>query len=134
MSIEVKVSGNILSTPESRFVDVKGERKRITELRIMSNGYKRDGEGNFISDDEKSIPFTVTVWKERLAEAVLEHLKTGARISVEGSLSVDQWTDKEDGKDRFSLKIDASAVTLNLSRVEKITWIPKQSRTSQDKQ
>jgi len=59
----VEVIGNLLQSPEQRFVKVKGEDKKITELRVFSDVYKRDGD-NLVQDESKSIAYNVTIWNE----------------------------------------------------------------------
>lgn len=52
----------------------------------------------------------VTVWGSR-AEKLAERLSVGARVSVEGSIRTNKWTDKE-GRDREQYFVNASHVYL----------------------
>lgn len=128
MSVEVKVTGNLLGSPESRMVNTKEGRRKITEFRVMSNGYRRNEAGELEQDDTKSQAFDVTVWNERLAENVLRLLQTGARVQVTGNQNTQRWNDKDTGEPRFSLQIDAQTVTLSLTRVENITYAAKRQK------
>lgn len=127
MGIYAEVIGNLTSDPSSKTITVKGESRTITEIRIFADVYRRDGD-NLVQDDDKSTGVNVTIWNERQAGAVVEHLRKGARVRAEGDLFLEQWRDRESGAPRAGLRMDAESVTLVLTRVEKIEFRAKASR------
>ena len=51
----------------------------------------------------------MTVW-DRHAENCCQYLKKGSAIHVEGSLKMDEWTDKTTGDKRTKIKVHADRV------------------------
>ena len=100
MGMFTKVTGNLLQNPEQRMVRVKGEDRKITDLRVFADYYRRDGNGELVQDDDKCIAVEVTIWNEKLGDAVMEHFRKGARVVVDGEMHVNNYVDKED-TDRF---------------------------------
>lgn len=132
MSTYVEVIGNLLQNPEQRTVKVRGEDRRITEIRVWSDVYKKDhhDDGKLIQDENKSIAYNATIWNERLAEEVMKHLRKGARVRVEGELTVQQWEDGETKEKRFALHVDADACDLRLNRIDEIKFRQKRTETA----
>lgn len=123
MGMSTEVKGNLLQNPEQRVVKVKGEDRRITELRVFAD-YYRNGENNeLVQDDDKSIAVEVTIWNEKLGAGVMDHFRTGARVVVSGDMHVQQYV--KDERDRFSLKLDAETVALIPYRIDEIRFKPK---------
>ena len=126
MASYVEITGNLLQNPEQRTVKVKGQDRRITEIRVFSDVYKRDAQDDsLIQDDVKSFPYNVTIWNERLAEEVMKLLRKGARVQVQGQLTVQQWEDEPSGEQRFALHVDADDCTLRLNRIDEIKFKAK---------
>lgn len=124
MGMFTKVTGNLLQNPEQRMVRVKGEDRKITDLRVFADYYRRDGNGELVQDDDKCIAVEVTIWNEKLGDAVMEHFRKGARVVVDGEMHVNNYVDKED-TDRFSLRVDAETAALVPYRIEKIVFRAK---------
>lgn len=131
MAIEAIVTGNLLSNPVRKPVNTSKGEVMITEFRMMSDVWVmgRDGEEPK-QNDAKTKPVQVTVWNERLAEAVADKLRSGMRVEVKGDmyLSEHKATDAEraEGKrDYADLRCDAGSVTLMLNRVESINMRAK---------
>jgi single-strand DNA-binding protein len=59
---------------------------------------------------EESCWIAVTAW-ERLAEYIGENLSKGVPVIVEGKMKQETWADKETGKQRSRLKIQAISVS-----------------------
>ena len=129
MSTYVEIIGTLLQNPEQRTVKVRGQDRRITEIRVWSDVYKKDpqDDSKLIQDDARSFPYNVTIWNERLAEEVMKHLRKGARVRIEGELTVQQWEDGETKDKRFALHVDADACDLRLNRIDEIKF--RQKRT-----
>ena len=132
MSTYVEIVGNLLQNPEQRTVPVKGQDRRITEIRVWSDVYKKDPQDDtkLIQDESKSFPYNVTIWNERLAEEVMKHLRKGARVTVQGEQTVQQWEDNETKEKRFALHIDADSVDLRLNRIDEIKFRQKRTETA----
>ena len=123
MSIVATVRGNLTGDPESKTVKVDGESRRIVELRVFSDEYRRRGD-ELIQDENKCIGIDVTIWAERLGDQVLAHLKKGARVEVRGSMVPNRYKDRETHEPRMGLQLDAESVALLLNRVESIRFAP----------
>lgn len=133
MGMESRVIGNLLSNPEQRHVDTKDGRVKITEIRVMADAYKRDGEGNLVQDDKRTEPVQVTIWNEKLGEEVAKHFRKGCRVVVFGEQDVQTW--EQDGKDRYQVRVSAEVVALIPYRIESIVFREKRSdqSTQQDR-
>jgi single-strand DNA-binding protein len=123
MGMSTEVKGNLLQNPEQRVVKVKGEDRRITELRVFADYYRNGDNNELVQDDDKSIAVEVTIWNEKLGAAVMDHFRTGARVVVSGDMHVQQYV--KDERDRFSLKLDAETVALIPYRIDEIRFKPK---------
>ena len=127
MAIEAKITGNLLSNPVTKPVKTSRGEVKITEFRMMSDVWKQGKEGEEPTQDEaKTKPVQVTVWNERLAEAVAKTLRAGMRAEVHGDvyLSENRASDEERAagkRDYADLRCDAASVSLMLNRVEGIT-------------
>ena len=132
MSTYVEIVGNLLQNPEQRTVTVRGQDRRITEIRVWSDVYKKDpqDETKLIQDESKSFAYNVTIWNERLAEEVMKHLRKGARVTVQGEQTVQQWEDNETKEKRFALHVDADSVDLRLNRIEEIKFRQRRTETA----
>jgi single-strand DNA-binding protein len=132
MSTYVEIIGNLLQNPEQRTVKVKGVDRRITEIRVYSDVYRRDpdDESKLIQDDAKGFAYNCTIWNERLAEEVMKHLRKGVRVKVQGDLTIQQWDDKETNAPKFALHVDAEECDLRLNRIEEIRFKQKRNEAT----
>ncbi|MBU3595100.1 single-stranded DNA-binding protein [Polynucleobacter sp. 86C-FISCH] len=126
MTINAEVKGNLLADPEQKVIQVKGENKTITQIRIWSDVYKKDAADGFSQDEEKSMPVNITIWNERLGGEVMHLLGKGMRVNAQGELTIQTWVDKESGEHKHQAHIDANYVNLALNRIEQIQMKPKQ--------
>ena len=85
-----------------------GHLGKDVELRYTSQGVAVADFTIASTYKEETTWFKVSVWREQ-AENCAKFLSKGKQVYVEGPLSVEEWKDR-DGKDRFSLKIDANTV------------------------
>lgn len=122
MSANFNGTGNLGNTPTLRHVRVEDEDRPVCEFRVFFDRSKPDGEGGY--EDIGGFWLTVNVWGKR-AESAAKHLAKGARVKVEGRLRQDSWKDKETGESRVEIRLDADDVTLALSRIEQVRFVPK---------
>lgn len=125
MTISAEVKGNLLADPEQKVVQVKGESKTITQIRVWSDVYKKEGD-SVVQDEEKSEPINVTIWQEHLGEDVMRLLSKGLRVVVKGEMVIQKWKDKDSQSSRYQAHIDAESVSLAFNRVEQIQMRVKQ--------
>jgi len=130
MGMSTEVVGNLLQNPEQRVVRVKGEDRKITEVRVFADYYKNDAKGELIQDDDKCVAVEVTIWNEKLGNAVMDHFRKGARVIVTGDQYIQQYVDKDD-KARFSVRVDAEMVALVPYRIEEIRFKAKRQEPAE---
>lgn len=137
MSIEAKITGNLLEYPSQRIVTTASGDRRITTLRMMSDVWKPGVDGQEpIQDAAKTRPVAVTIWNERLGDVVMHTLRAGMRIEVHGDVHLHEWHPSEEqraeGKnDLYELRCDANDVALKLNRIESIQMRARQSAGAQ---
>ncbi len=122
MSANFNGTGNLGNTPTLRHVRIEDEERPVCEFRVFFDRSKPDGEGGY--QDIGGFWLTVNVWGKR-AQAVARHLAIGARVKVVGRLRQDSWEEKETGEPRVEIRLDADDVTLALSRIEQVRFVPK---------
>jgi single-strand DNA-binding protein len=98
--------GNLTEDPELRFTPGG---LPVANFRMASNRQITNKDG---SKTEKTIYFTVTVWREQ-AEYVASSLRKGNRVIVVGYLETEEWVDR-DGNKRTTLRITANEVAASL--------------------
>lgn len=132
MAIKPIVDGNMLGNPTQRMVTVKGEQVRITEFRMMSDVWKREGD-DLVQDEEKTRAVAVTIWNDRLGSQVMKLLSKGMRVEVKGEMYLHTWDispeERAAGKDGIELRLTADEVTLKLNRVEGVTMKTRQAES-----
>ena len=131
MATQSTVRGNILVDPELKSVTVRGEQRSICELRIMSDFWIDNAQGEREQDAGRTHPVQVTVWAEALAKQCADVLRKGMRVEVKGASypHVYRYSDAERaaGKnDIFEIRMAAEDVTLCLNRVSSITMRQRQ--------
>lgn len=122
MSNEFRGTGNLGDNPSLKTVQVKGEDRKVTEIRVFFDEYKPDGQGGF--EQSGGFWMNVSLWDKR-GEDAAQHLRKGARIHVAGRLTEQEWTDKESGEVRKAMQLNADEVYLSLSRLEEVKFRPK---------
>lgn len=118
MSNRLTVTGNLGKEPEQRTVKTSKGDRTVTEFSVYADDYKRNDAGDFEANGGFWV--RVSVWGE-LGQRAFTTLKKGARVTCEGHLAVREYETK-DGEDRTDLQLTADDVTLNLSRLESVTW------------
>ena len=109
--------GNLAAAPALKRVQVDGEERLVTELRIYFDRQVPDGDGGFT--DRGGFWLTANLWGKR-AEPVAKLLPKGARVQVVGTLVQDEWNDRESGEARRALELGVEQVSLDLGRVDSL--------------
>jgi single-strand DNA-binding protein len=98
MSIPASILGRMAADPVLQF---SANGKPIARFTIVTSGRKLNKSNDTWEDVD------VSWWKctafDQLAENICEHLGKGAAVIAQGTVSQDDWTDK-DGNNRTSLK------------------------------
>jgi single-strand DNA-binding protein len=118
--------GNLGDTPVLKTVTVNGEERRVAEMRVFFDDYKKLSDGVY-EQREDSLGFvSVSIWDER-AETAARLLRKGARVKVEGSVKRKTWVDKTTGESRTEIRVDAEEIFPVMSRIESIRFKAKQA-------
>jgi single-strand DNA-binding protein len=96
----VIMDGFVANHPESRFISRHG--KTVTNFVIAVNHFTLKEE------DKKTSFIHVETW-DKVAEACINHLKKGNRVTVEGDLREDRWKDDK-GNNFNKIKVVARRV------------------------
>lgn len=122
-------TGNLGDSPTIKTVKVNGEERKVAELRVFFDDYKRNADGEF--EQVGGFWLNCSIWDAR-AEAAAKLLRKGARVRVEGRLTQQSWMDKETGEEKTALQLNAEDVFPSLSRIEEIRFRAKQQGGSED--
>lgn len=95
---QVILIGRLTADPELRFAASTG--RAVTNFRLAVN--------RPFSKENKTDFFRVVVWGKQ-AEAVAKYLRKGSQCAVNGSVQIEQYTDR-DGNTRYSTDIVANQV------------------------
>lgn len=105
---KIIIIGNLGNDPELRYTP---QNTAVCDLSVATNDRRRDKSGEF---QDITTWFRVTLWGKQ-AENASKYLTKGRPVYIEGRLSVEEWTDKENQK-RFTLKVNASDMNFIDSR------------------
>lgn len=95
---QVVLIGRLTADPELRFAASTG--RAVTNFRLaVDRPFSREKKTDF---------FRIVVWGKQ-AEAVAKYLRKGSQCAVNGSIQIDQYTDR-DGNTRYSTDIVANQV------------------------
>jgi single-strand DNA-binding protein len=97
----VMLLGNLTADPETRNT---GGGKQVTNLRLATTERYQDKDRNW---KEQTAFHSVTLWGNR---SVLEYLRKGTRIFVEGSLRTSSY--EKNGEKRYKTEVVASNIML----------------------
>ena len=97
---KITIVGNVGSDPQITVF----EQTKVASFSVAVNESYNDKNGQKV---EKTEWFRVGVWGQR-ADIIMQYLKRGSQVMVEGRLSARTWQDNTTGKDRFSLEIKAN--------------------------
>lgn len=99
---KVILIGNLGADPELRYTQGGSS---VCELRLATNESWLDKQGQ---RQERTEWHRITAWGKR-AEVVAKYLRKGRQIYVEGRLTTETWTDKDNVK-RYTTKIVANDI------------------------
>ena len=122
----VHLSGRIGGDPKTRYFD---DGKVVTNLSL---GVQRKyhplerKHSNIAYGQEETDWFGLEIWGQT-AEFASKYVDRGMRVSVIGTLQVDQWTDKESGKPRSRPKVVVRELDIMETRAEGDTRRSKRS-------
>ena len=106
---KVILVGNLGADPESRFFP-NGD--AVANVNIATTDTWKDKQ---TGEKREATEWHRVVFHRRLAEIVVQYLKKGSQVYVEGSLKTRKWTDKE-GVDRYTTEVVASEMKMLGSR------------------
>lgn len=99
----VTIMGNLTRDPELRKTKTGAS---LTDLNLALNRVWNDESGH---RQTETTYVNVTAWG-KVAENAVKYLEKGRSVLVEGRLHMDNWKDKETGKNRSQLKVVADMV------------------------
>lgn len=94
----VQLIGNLGLDPERRQFQSGGS---VVTLRVATTEKYRDARGETV---ERTEWHSAAVWPDALQDLVIQYLRKGAKVMVEGKLRTRKWQD-ESGADRYSTEI-----------------------------
>ncbi len=101
---KITLVGNVGSDPQLKVF----EQSKVAEFSVAVNESYNDRNGQRV---EKTDWFRIGVWGQR-ADVIMNYVKRGAQIMIEGKLTVRTWQDAASGKERFGLDVRASDFVL----------------------
>ncbi len=112
---KVMLMGNLTADPEMRYASGgprEGGGGGVCRLRLAVNRKWRNQAG----EQQEETLFVDVVVFGRQAENCTEYLRKGRPVFVEGHLKLDEWQDRETGKNRSKLEVVADNVQFLGSR------------------
>ncbi len=97
---KIIIVGNLGKDPELRYTP---QGKTVCEISVATNERRKSKSGEY---EDSTTWFRVTFW-DKHAENVSRYLKKGNSIYVEGRLSLEEWTDRENNV-RQTLEVRAT--------------------------
>lgn len=97
---KIIIIGNLGSTPDLRYTP---QGTAVCSFTVATNEKRSKGGGE---KQEVTTWFKVTTWGGS-AESAAKYLVRGGPVYIEGRLSVEEWTDREN-KNRYTLDVQAS--------------------------
>lgn len=120
MSNEFRGIGNAGDDAVLKTVIVANEEKKVAELRIYFDGHPSSHPSD--AGEVGGFWLDVTVWGDRHAAEVAQHVKKGARVHVVGRLAEHRWTVTATGETRSAMHLNADRVYLALTRVAEVKF------------
>ena len=103
---KVFLIGNVGADPETRRIPASGA--MVTNLNLATSDVWRDRNSG---EQKERTEWHRVVFYGRLAEVVSEHVRKGAQLYVEGSLTTRKWQDNG-GNDRHTTEVKANGLRL----------------------
>ena len=108
---KVQLIGNLGADPESRYTS-SGD--CVATIRVATSEQWKD---RTTGEKKEATEWHRVVFYRKLAEIVVQYVKKGTTVYVEGRLKTQKWTDK-DGVERYTTQIDATEMKI-LSKRER---------------
>lgn len=108
---KVQLIGNLGADPESRYTS-SGD--CVATIRLATSEQWKD---RTTGEKKEATEWHRVVFYRKLAEIVVQYVKKGTTVYVEGRLKTQKWTDK-DGVERYTTQIDATEMKI-LSKRER---------------
>lgn len=102
---KVQLIGNLGADPESRYTS-SGD--CVATIRVATSEQWKD---RTTGDKKEATEWHRVVFYRKLAEIVVQYVKKGTTVYVEGRLKTQKWTDKE-GIERYTTQIDATEMKI----------------------
>ena len=77
MAIQATLEGNLTRNPEGKCIVIDGVPRDLVEMRVFSDVNRRNADGGWVQDDERSGAVDVTIWAEKLGAEVLRLFRKG---------------------------------------------------------
>lgn len=90
--------GNVGADPESRSFTNGGE---VVNLRVATSETWKDRDGE---KQERTQWHQIVVWNEPLGKIIVDHVRKGSKIYIEGQLETRKWTDQS-GNDKYTTEV-----------------------------
>ncbi len=121
--------GNLADAPTLKTVRVKGEDRKVAEMRVFFDEYSRNEDGEFEQDG--GLWLGVSIWGQR-AEAAARLLRRGARVNVEGQLRSFLYTVEGASEKVPGFQVLADDISLSMSRIDSIKFSQKRQTESEE--
>jgi len=131
MSNNIEITGNMGDNPSLEST----EYGHVVRLRMLCDEYRpveREGKTEFVADEAKQEWYSVSIWRDSLRDQVMQVLRKGMRITVQGRLTVGKYEDRDSGEQRYALQVNADRLFLNLNRVEHVEMRPRRRPDAHD--
>ena len=102
---KVQLIGNLGADPESRYTS-SGD--CVATIRVATSEQWKD---RTTGEKKEATEWHRVVFYRKLAEIVVQYVKKGTTVYVEGRLKTQKWTDK-DGVERYTTQIDATEMKI----------------------
>lgn len=90
--------GNVGADPENRSLTNGGQ---VVNLRVATSETWKDRDGE---RQERTQWHQIVVWNEPLGEIIMNHVRKGSKIYIEGQLETRKWTDQS-GNDKYTTEV-----------------------------
>lgn len=97
---KIIIVGNLGKDPELRYTP---QSTAVANISVATTEKKRNSDGEY---DNVTTWFRVTLWGKQ-AENAAKYLTKGSPVYLEGRLTIEEWTDR-DNNNRFTLNVNAT--------------------------
>ena len=94
----VTLLGNVGADPEARSLTNGGQ---VVNLRLATSESWKDREGE---RQERTQWHQIVCWNEPLGKIIVDHVRKGSKVYIEGQLETRKWTDQS-GNDKYTTEV-----------------------------